>query len=142
MTPAGDAVTSAVIAAVSAATGVSGDEIVGRRLRASTVEARFLVVYLLRVDYEMTLDRIGRLLDRDHSTSCPRSAKPSAGSALKRTSSRPSTGSGRCSGRTRGRGNAATRIPGDPRRHPATHTRLHRSECFMFPADVLVGDPA
>ena len=68
MTTAGDAVTSAVIAAVSAQTGVSGDEIVGRRLRASTVEARFLVVYLLRVDYAMTLDRIGRLLDRDPST--------------------------------------------------------------------------
>ena len=68
MTTAADAATSAVIAAVSAQTGVPGDEILGRRLRASTVEARFLVVYLLRVDYAMTLDRIGRLLDRDPST--------------------------------------------------------------------------
>ena len=71
MTTAADAVTSAVsavVAAVSAETGVPGDEILGRQRLANHVEARQLVVYLLRVDYEMTLDRIGRLLDRDPST--------------------------------------------------------------------------
>lgn len=57
-----------IFSAITDRTGISKDDMVGKKREKSVAEARHLAVYLIREMTEMSFPNIGKLFDRDHST--------------------------------------------------------------------------
>mgnify|MGYP000904845966 CR=1 FL=1 len=57
-----------VLQAVSSVTGIKREHIFGRRRLRRYSDARHMAMFLTRQSTKMTVQRIGKLFDRDHST--------------------------------------------------------------------------
>ena len=57
-----------IFSAITDRTGISKEDMVGKKREKSVAEARHLAVYLIRELTEMSFPNIGKLFDRDHST--------------------------------------------------------------------------
>ena len=57
-----------ILKAVCAEFGVSKDDLLSKKREATISQARQITMYLLREDAGLTVARIGRELERDHST--------------------------------------------------------------------------
>jgi chromosomal replication initiator protein len=57
-----------VVQAVSSVTGIKREHIFGRRRLRRYADARHMAMFLTRQSTKLTVQRIGKLFDRDHST--------------------------------------------------------------------------
>lgn len=134
------AIASAVVIAVSEETGVAAEAILGRARWADYVEARHIVAYLLRTDYgppRPTFEKIGRFLERHHSTVLVAVQKIDRRLRLEtvlveavariRTALRSTIASGDCCAIDPRTLDVCGRAP--------DHSSLHRGECFIWADD-------